>query len=110
MATKLTVGRVIPAQGPAPAADKLPMMLKGLAAKPVLMPPPSAASDAADIDPNNPDYEPPDDGPFRCDNCTFYTDPNACTQPVVMKTQSGVVDPGGCCKFFNSATANVEQK
>lgn len=87
-----------------PAMSRLPMMLKGLAAQQVSVPPPPA-SDAADVDPNNADYEPPEDGPFRCDNCSFYSDPNQCTQPVVVKTQHGVVDAGGCCKFFKSLTA-----
>ncbi len=58
-----------------------------------------------DTDPNNPDYEPPESGPFRCDNCTFYSDPNQCSQQQVVKTRQGVVDPAGCCKFFASMAA-----
>ena len=55
-----------------------------------------------DTDPEDPDYEPPEDGPFRCDNCTFFSAPNQCSQEKVMAKQNGIVDPGGCCKFFNS--------
>lgn len=62
-----------------------------------------------DTDPNDPDYEGPEDGPFQCSNCQFYSDPNQCQQPDVVRTQGGKVDPNGCCKFFNSLSANGRQ-
>lgn len=55
-----------------------------------------------DVDPNDPDYEGPEDGPFECDNCQFFSDPNQCAQPDIVRSQGGQVDPKGCCKFFNS--------
>ena len=63
-----------------------------------------------DTDPNNADYEPPENGPFRCDNCTFYGDPNQCNEPHVQAgPQKGVVDPAGCCKFFSSLVGASNQ-
>ena len=59
--------------------------------------------DPKDVDPNDPDYEPPASGPFECDNCSYYQDPNQCTQPAVMAKQGGKVEAQGCCKFFTSA-------
>jgi hypothetical protein len=88
---------------PVPQMPQMPAALQGLMAggqsAPQAAPPPNP-----DTDPNNPDYEPPESGPFRCDNCTFYTDPNQCTQQQVLQVQKGVVDPAGCCKFFSTLT------
>jgi hypothetical protein len=85
----------------------MPAALQGLLAGGQSQQPAQAPSQQAnpDTDPNNPDYEPPESGPFRCDNCTFYADPNQCSQKQVVQTQQGVVDPAGCCKFFASMAA-----
>jgi hypothetical protein len=82
-----------------PASKFTPLM--GLQQAAVAPPPPTA--DPKDTDPNDPDYEGPEDGPFECSNCTYYQDPNVCSQPAVVASQGGVVDPAGCCKFFTSA-------
>ena len=58
--------------------------------------------DPKDTDPNDPDYQGPEDGPFRCDNCEFFTSPNRCSQPQVVNKVGGLVDPAGCCKFFDT--------
>ena len=71
-------------------------------AAPAVQSAPAAPTDPKDVDPTDPDYEGPEDGPFQCDNCTFYQDPNQCTQPAVMTKLKGVVDPSGCCKFFTT--------
>lgn len=91
-----------------PQAPAMPPALQGLmaGARPIGQAQPTQPANP-DTDPSNPDYEGPEDGPFRCDNCTFYADPNQCSQPVVMKTQGGQVDPAGCCKFFNSMAAST---
>ncbi len=93
---------------------KLLPMLQGLqsAKKPTEQPaqtvPPSVENDP-DTDPDNPDYESPDDGPFRCDNCSFFSAPSQCSQEKVVASQQGIVDPAGCCKFFDSLTASQGQ-
>ena len=86
----------------------MPPALQGLmAGRPLANPAAPALANSADTDPNNPDYEGPDDGPFRCDNCTFFAAPSQCSQQTVVKTQGGVVDPGGCCKFFNTLAGSM---
>lgn len=51
-------------------------------------------------------YMPPSEGPFECDNCQFYSDPNGCTKPEVIQelgpNAKGLADvePDGCCNFF----------
>ena len=59
-----------------------------------------------DTDPQNPDYEGPEDGPFRCDNCTHFQAPNQCDHPTIIATRQGMVDAGGCCKFFDTLKQN----
>ena len=93
---------------------QMPPALAGLLAGPMATAKPTAQpqsapqpGQSADVDPNNPDYEGPDDGPFRCDNCTFFAAPSQCSQQTVVKTQGGVVDPGGCCKFFNTLAGSM---
>jgi hypothetical protein len=58
-----------------------------------------------DLDPSDPDYEGPEDGPFRCDNCMHFKAPNQCNQLQVVATRNGQVDPAGCCKFFKTLSA-----
>jgi hypothetical protein len=57
-------------------------------------------------------YEPPGKkGPFRCDNCEYFSGPggNTCGQRTMMKlskqprVNSGrvIVDPAGCCEMIS---------
>jgi hypothetical protein len=43
-------------------------------------------------------------GPFRCDNCMHFQDPNGCDHPAVTSDPEvkGKVEPGGCCNYFKS--------
>jgi hypothetical protein len=47
----------------------------------------------------------PEDGPFECENCTYYQDPGQCSNPQVQRDPQvrGKVDPEGCCNLFSSA-------
>ncbi len=36
-----------------------------------------------------------DQGPFRCDNCEYFSSPNACIKV------EGYIDPAGCCNLFD---------
>lgn len=42
-------------------------------------------------------YMTSDQGPFQCQNCTYFVDPNACQKV------SGEIDPEGCCNLFEKA-------
>jgi hypothetical protein len=50
-------------------------------------------------------YVTPDLGPFECENCIHFEEPNSCNHPQVMSDPEvqGQVDPEGCCNFFKSA-------
>lgn len=52
-------------------------------------------------------YMGPDQGPFQCSNCEYFTAPNQCGKQQVMDELGGdqfaVVDPEGCCNFFEKA-------
>lgn len=52
-------------------------------------------------------YMGPDQGPFKCANCEYFTAPNQCGKQQVMDELGGdqfaVVDPEGCCNFFEKA-------
>lgn len=37
-----------------------------------------------------------DKGPFRCDHCEYYTNPNKC------EIVEGFIDPAGCCNLYES--------
>ena len=39
-------------------------------------------------------YMTSDQGPFRCDKCDFWVDPNQC------ELVEGDIDPAGCCNDF----------
>lgn len=41
-------------------------------------------------------YMTSDMGPFRCDNCVNWVDPNQCA------VVTGVIDPAGCCNVFEA--------
>jgi hypothetical protein len=36
-----------------------------------------------------------DEGPFRCDHCSYFIKPNAC------KIVEGDIDPAGCCNLYS---------
>src|SRR6266850_7762166 len=44
------------------------------------------------------DYMQPDQGPFKCGNCSHFQDPNSC------EIVSGNIEPEGCCNLFASGT------
>ena len=35
-----------------------------------------------------------DEGPFRCDNCEYWSNPSKCTKV------NGNIEPGGCCNLY----------
>lgn len=37
-----------------------------------------------------------DKGPFRCDHCEYYKDPNEC------EIVKGFIDPAGCCNLYET--------
>lgn len=93
-----------------------PPSLKGLSDSGVRTVPANGQQPVApdpDTDPQNPDYEGPEDGPFRCDNCTYFDSGSSmCQRPEVQQnpsTPGGKVDPAGCCKFFNTL-ANADEE
>lgn len=52
-------------------------------------------------------YLPPSEGPFSCDNCEYYVNPNNCSRPEVLKELGDPdgdgyadVEPKGCCNFY----------
>ena len=48
------------------------------------------------IDPQVAHYMGPDQGPFACSNCSYFTQPTTC------EVLSAPVDPGGVCNLFES--------
>lgn len=55
-------------------------------------------------------YMGPDQGPFECDNCQYFTAPSLCAKEEVVQELGMVngqpvaqVDPKGCCNYFESA-------
>ena len=50
-------------------------------------------------------YQPPSEGPFKCANCEFFTEPNMCGKRQVIEELGGdkaaTVDPEGCCNFYS---------
>lgn len=53
-------------------------------------------------------YQPPSQGPFRCDNCEYFSGGYKCNKPQVVKELGAIpgfpdkakVEPDGCCNFF----------
>lgn len=45
-------------------------------------------------------YLPAKEGPFRCDNCEYFREPNSCTNKYIIKVHGPSVEPGGCCDLF----------
>ncbi len=50
-------------------------------------------------------YQPPSEGPFKCANCEYFTEPNQCGKRQVINELGGdkaaEVDPEGCCNFYS---------
>lgn len=55
-------------------------------------------------------YATPDLGPFECENCQHFQEPNSCNHPEVQSDPevNGQVDPEGCCNYFKSAGNETE--
>lgn len=47
-------------------------------------------------------YMGPESGPFRCDNCVYWSAPNACN------LVDGDIDPGGICNLFVGSGMGVD--
>lgn len=45
-------------------------------------------------------YQGADQAPFRCDHCEYFTVPNQCVHPKIIKLRKGIVEPAACCDFF----------
>ena len=45
-------------------------------------------------------YQDADQGPFRCDHCEYFSAPNKCSHPEIIKLRRGVVKPASCCDYF----------
>jgi hypothetical protein len=57
-------------------------------------------------------YLGPDEGPFRCDHCSWFAAPGHCSEPHIILLASrdlfglklqgrvAIVDPGGCSDFY----------
>jgi hypothetical protein len=54
----------------------------------------------------DPAYMGPDKGPFRCDNCEYFSEPNKCYKEEMIKAQDALktakVDKAGCCNYFET--------
>ena len=59
-----------------------------------------SASAKLDIMPEHPIYAPASEGPFACKFCEYYSDPNKCNQPIIVKLRKGIVEPDACCDWF----------
>jgi hypothetical protein len=90
----------------------IPMPLQGLkAAQPMMSPmggPPGAGGSSPGVTPpgSSAAYQGPEQGPFKCSNCTYFMDPDQCSKPEVIQEQGGIVDPEGCCNYFTSLSMN----
>ena len=79
---------------------------------PLSLAPPPMQGNAPSVsqDPSVPaDYQGPENGPFECDNCSFFSAPKGCSQPDVLAEVGDAdgdgladVDPKGCCNKFSS--------
>ncbi len=56
-------------------------------------------------------YQGPDQGPFKCANCEYFTEPNQCGKKQVIAElggkKSATVDPEGCCNFYSKDTSGA---
>lgn len=57
-------------------------------------------------------YQPPDQGPFECDNCIHFDGQGRCDKPEVIADPQvqGNVEPEGCCNFFESAHSESQDQ
>jgi len=60
----------------------------------------------------NPFYMGPKEGPFKCENCEYYSDPNKCYKEEMIKHQKAdefaKVEPEGCCNYFEPGESKLE--
>lgn len=54
-------------------------------------------------------YQAADQGPFRCDNCEYFSTPNKCSNPEIVKLRGGMVEPGACCDYFENKGTEGQQ-
>ena len=61
-------------------------------------------SDAAgaQVSPEEAGYKQPDQGPFQCANCEYFTGPSSCQKV------GGPINPEGICTFFESGGGAAE--
>ena len=59
-----------------------------------------SSTDASKSTPDEANYDGPDQGPFRCDNCEYFISPGSC-----QKVQ-GSIDPAGCCNYFEKGESS----
>lgn len=55
---------------------------------------PSAKGAASKVSQQYAGYQGPENGPFECEHCTFFSAPSAC------QIVEGNIDPEGCCNNF----------
>lgn len=48
-------------------------------------------------------YLPPEDGPFECENCHYFSQPRDC------ELVEGTIDPEGCCNLYTSVDSDNEE-
>jgi predicted RNA binding protein YcfA (HicA-like mRNA interferase family) len=57
-------------------------------------------------------YQPPTEGPFKCSNCEYFTEPDRCSKTQVIKELGGkgfaTVDPEGCCNFYSKDKSGAD--
>jgi hypothetical protein len=50
--------------------------------------------------PKHPVYQAADQGPFKCSNCHYFSEPNKCKQKQIIDLRGGRVEPDACCDYF----------
>jgi len=53
-------------------------------------------------------YQPPEQGPFKCSNCKYFTADSRCTKPQ-LKRELGTdkVNAEGCCNFYEKGSSSM---
>lgn len=49
-------------------------------------------------------YLPPEEGPFECENCHYFSKPNKC------ELVEGNIDPEGCCNLYTPCSDDGMRK